>query len=110
MTPKNMCTVDQNLLDSIISSLSSLRANLSDDNRSADSGVSATDSSDLNGILNASVHAGKVHDEKLDDLQSQIQNSSTTLLEKRILAQEDEFDESKQRGMKGKLLMTNTQK
>ena len=50
----------------------------------------------------------KVHDEKLDDLQSHIQNSNTTLLEKRIRAQEDELDESK-RGMKGNLLMTSIQ-
>ena len=103
-----MCTVNQNLLDSLLSSLSSLRANLSDDNQSTDSGVSATDSSDLNGTLNALLHVVKAHTEKLDNLQSQIQNSNTTSLEKRIRAQEGELDESKQRGMKGNLLMTST--
>ena len=77
--------------------------------QSTDSGVSATDSSDLNGILNASVHAVKVHAEKLDDLISDSKLQYTTLLEKRIWAQEDELDESKQRGMKGNLLMTSTQ-
>ena len=101
-----VCTVDQDLLDSLISSLSSLRDGLSSTDLQGKSNTSTTDissdTSDLNGILNALLQAVKAHAEQLA-----VQKSNSSNMEQRIRSQEDELDEHKQRGFKGNLIISS---
>lgn len=103
--------VNKTLLDNLLETLNTLRNSLGSDEEEEEEENQDLDlpksENDVNGILNALLKIVKKYGEDLQDLKSQVQNSNTSTLEGRLRAQEDELDESRQRSLKGNLIVSS---
>ena len=103
--------VNKTLLDNLLETLNTLRNSLGSDEEEEEEENQdlhlPKNENDVNGILNALLKIVKQYGEDLQALKSQVQNSNTSTLEGRLRAQEDELDESRQRSLKGNLIVSS---